>query len=61
MIETRNFTIQTDRKINSNKPVIGVKNYIRKTCLPIDMPMPTDNNISIKEYNKQIQRCGNRN
>ena len=29
-----------------------VKNYQRKTCLLIDMALPTDNNLSVKEYNK---------
>ena len=29
-----------------------VKDYKRKTCLLIGMLVPTDNNISVKEYNK---------
>ena len=28
------------------------KDYERKTCLLIDMSVPTDNNTSIKEYNE---------
>ena len=29
-----------------------VKDYKRKICFPIDMSVPTDYNISVKEYNK---------
>ena len=29
-----------------------MKDYESKTCLRIDMPVLTDNNISLKEYNK---------
>ena len=36
----------------SNRLEIVVKDYKRKTCLLIDMSIPTYNNISIKEYNK---------
>ena len=46
------FVIQTDRKINRNWLFIVVNNYKRKTYLLIDMAVPTDNKISIKEYNK---------
>ena len=28
------------------------EDYERKICLLIDMSVPTDNNISVKEYNK---------
>ena len=33
-------------------PDIVVKNYKRKTYLLINMSVPTDNNISVKEYNE---------
>ena len=42
--------IQTDRKIKTNRP--DVKDYKKKTYLQIDMPVPKNNNISVKEYNK---------
>ena len=29
-----------------------VKNYKRKTCHLINIPVPTDNNVPVKEYNK---------
>ena len=47
----RDFAIQTDRKIQTNRPDIAVKDYKRKTCFLIDMSLPID--IS--------QRPGNRN
>ena len=43
------MAIQTDRKIKSNRPDIK-----RKTCLLIDMAIPTDNNITVKEYKKWV-------
>ena len=45
------IAIQTKRKIKINRSDIVVKDYKRKTCL-LDMSVPTDNNISVKEYNK---------
>ena len=32
----------------------------KKTCLLIDLPLSTDNNISIEEYDEEIQRLGNK-
>ena len=55
------FSIQTDRKIKNNKPDLVVKDYKSKTRLLIEMSMSTDNNISIKEYDKLIQWAENRN
>ena len=42
-----------------NRPDLVVKDYKRKTCLLIDMSEPTDN-ISVKEYDEEIQRLGNK-
>ena len=52
------LAIQTDRKktTKNNRPDIVVKYYKRKTCFLIDMAVPSDNNISVKESNKFIQR-----
>ena len=44
--------MRTDGKIKSKRPDIVVKDYKRKTCILIDMSVPTDNNTSVKEYNK---------
>ena len=46
------FAIQIKRKINHNRPDIVVKDFKRKTWLLIDMSVPRDNNISVKEYHK---------
>ena len=36
------MAIQTDRKIKRNRSDLVVKDYKRKTCLPIDMSVPRD-------------------
>ena len=46
------FAIQTNRKIKITRPDIMVRNYKRKICLLINMSVPKDKNISVKEYNK---------
>jgi hypothetical protein len=46
------FTIHTDRTIKANRPDITVKNHTDKTCLLIDMAVPTDKNVAVKEFNK---------
>ena len=38
--------------MNNNRPNIEVKDYERETRFLIDTSVPTDNNISVKEYNK---------
>ena len=53
------MAIQTDRKIKNNRPDLVVKDYKRKTCLLIDISVPTDN-LSVKEYDEEIQRLGNK-
>ena len=44
--------IQTDREITANRPDIVVKDKVNKTCLLIDMSVPTERNISIKTMEK---------
>ena len=46
------FTIHTDRSVKANRPDITVKDHKEKTCLLIDMTVPSDRNISLKEYKK---------
>ena len=46
------FPIHTDRTIQANRPDIVIKDYLNKTCLLIDMSVPTDRNIAVKEYEK---------
>ena len=46
------FPINTDRAIQANRPDIVIKDHKSKTCLLIDMTIPTDRNISVKEFDK---------
>ena len=54
------FPIETDRKLKRNRPGLVVKDYKRKICLLIEISVPTDNNISVKEYDEEIQKLGNK-
>jgi len=46
------FTVHTDRTIQANRPDIVVKDFNSKTCLMIDMSIPSDQNIAAKEFEK---------
>ena len=46
------FVIQTDRKMKSNRQDIVIEDYKNQTYLLIDMSVPTDNNLSVKEYDR---------
>ena len=46
------FPINTDRAIQANRPDIVIKDHKSKTCLLNDMTIPTDRNISVKEFDK---------
>ena len=46
------FTIHTDRSVKANRPDITVKDHKEKTCLLIDMTVPSDRNVSLEEYEK---------
>ena len=46
------FPIRTDRTIQANEPDIIVKDFKEKTCLLIDMSIPTDQNSPAKEFEK---------
>ena len=46
------FPVHTDRTIQANRPDIIVKDGQSKTCLLIDMSVPTDQNIAVKEFDK---------
>ena len=47
-----NFTVQTDRKIDGNRPDIIIKNNEKRTCIIINVAVPSDQNISLKEFQK---------
>jgi len=44
--------VNTDREIKANRPDIIVKNKEEKTCLMIDMTVPSERNVTIKELEK---------
>ena len=44
--------IQTDKEIKANRPDIVVKDKLERTCLLIDMSIPTERNTSLKAVEK---------
>ena len=46
------FPIRTDRTIQANRADIVIKHKQNKTCQLIDMSVPSDSNISAKEFEK---------
>ena len=44
--------IQTDKEIKANRPDIVVKDEKKRTCLLIDMSIPTERNTSLKTMEK---------
>ena len=47
--------VQTDRKITANKPDIILKDEANKTCLIIDVAIPSDYNVTQKEAEKYLK------
>ena len=52
MVLTQNFSISTDRTIQTNKPDITIKDHKEKTCKLIDFTFSMNINISDKEFEK---------
>jgi hypothetical protein len=50
-----NQGIQTDREVLANRPDIIIKNKKVKTCLLIDVAIPSDKNIIQKEAEKKLK------
>ena len=46
------FPIGTDRTIQVNRPDIAIKHNQSKTCQLIDVSVPSDSNIFVKEFEK---------
>ena len=46
------FTVQTDRKIDANRPDIIIKNHEERTCIMMGVAVTSDQNISLKEFQK---------
>ena len=45
--------VNTDRFITANRPDISVKDSVNSTCKLIDMTVPSDRNIALKEIEKK--------
>ncbi|KAK2549069.1 hypothetical protein P5673_030569 [Acropora cervicornis] len=45
--------VNTDRTITANRPDIIIKNSVNSTCKLIDMSIPSDRNIALKEIEKK--------
>ena len=50
-----NKAIHTDREVTTNRPDIIIKNKKEKTCVLIDVAMPTDRNVVQKEAEKKLK------
>jgi hypothetical protein len=46
------FTIHTDKTIMANRPDIIVRDKTKKTCLMLDVSIPSDRNTSLKTFEK---------
>ena len=46
------FSIHTDRTINANRPDIIIRDKTNKTCILLDVSIPSDRNTSLKTYEK---------
>ena len=44
------FTTNTDRKIEANRPDITTENFEENTGIMVDVTVPADKNISLKEF-----------
>ena len=42
----------SDRKIDANRPDIIIKNHEEQTCIMMDVTVPSNQNISLKEFQK---------
>ena len=50
---TWDIPVNTDRSITANRPDIIVKDSVNSTCKLIDMTVPSDRNIALKEIEKK--------
>jgi len=50
-----NQGLHTDREVTENRPDIIIKNKREKTCILIDVAIPTDRNFMTKEAEKKIK------
>ena len=45
--------VNTDRTITANRPKIVIKDSMNSTSKPIDMAVPSDRNIALREMEKK--------
>ena len=45
--------VNTDGTITANRPDIIVKDSVNSTCKLINMPVPSDKNVALKEVEKK--------
>lgn len=50
-----NQGVQTDREVLANRPDIIIKNKQKKTCILIDVSVPSDRNVVQKEAEKKLK------
>jgi hypothetical protein len=48
-----NQAVHTDREITTNRPDIIIKNKKEKICILIDVAMPAERNVVLKEAEKK--------
>jgi hypothetical protein len=48
-----NRAVHTDREVIKNRPDIIIKNKKEKTCIVIDVAIPADRNVVLKEAEKK--------
>ena len=50
-----NQAVHTDREVTANRPDIIIKNTKEKTCTLIDVAIPADRNVVLKEVEKKLK------
>ena len=53
------MAVNSDRTITANRPDIVVKDLTNGNCKLIDMNVPSDRNIALKETEKKVQKPRN--
>ena len=53
------MAVNTDRTITANRPDIVVKDITNATCKLIDVTVPSDRNIALKETEKKSTKTQN--
>ena len=48
----RDFTVHTDKRIDANRPDIIIKKHEERSCIMMDVVVPSDQNNSLKEFQK---------